>query len=244
MELAVTAELRRLAAELAVDPDRLTALRELDVEQLRTLRAGLEQAVDDRYRPVFRRLERAARHLPAPLVARIATSSFSPLVLARTATELSTERASRILPHVPVDVIARCAPYMDPVGGRHLITALPPEHVLPVAERVVAAGDHAAMGRLVAALPGDILPQVVPLLQDGRGLVLVGFHCDDDRVLAEVIGHLDDGQVVAAGEATLAHGLEAELVDVLDRLPASHEQRLRDAAPADLVARLEARTDR
>lgn len=239
--LRTDAELRRLSVELACDPADLTFLVALDVDQLRELRATLERALDERYRPVFRRIEAASRSLPAPLVAKLASSFFGPLVLGRTATELTPERARKVLPHVPAPTMARCAPHMDPHRGQHLIRALPDDLLVPVARHVIADGDHAAMGRMLAALPSDVVPTLVPLLTDGRGLVLVGFHCEDGDALARIITHLDDAQVVAAGEATLRHDLDAELQDVLDRLPDELEQRLRAAAPAELVARLEAR---
>lgn len=244
-ELRAEAELSRLAAELTCTPADVAFLaRHLDTAELRDLRATLERALDDRYRPVFRRIEAASRHLPAALVAKLGSTFFGPLVLGRTATELSPERARKVLPHVPVATMARCAPHMDPVRGRHLIRVMPHELLVPVSRQVVADGDHAAMGRLVAALPAEVVPAVTPLLTDGRGLVLVGFHCDDDAALARVIGHLDDAQIAAAGEATLRDGLETQLQDVLDRLPDDQERRLRAAAPDELVRRLEERVQR
>ena len=238
--LRAQAELRRLAAELACEPSDVAFLAALDVDALRQLRASLEHALDERYRPIFRRIEVASRNLPAPLVAKLASSCFGPLVLGRTATELSPERARRILPHVPVATMARCAPHMDPDRGQHVIRALPDDLLVPVARHVVAGGDHAAMGRLLAALPADVVPAVVPLLTDGHALVLVAFHCEDDDALARVVDHLDPTQVTAAGEAALRDGLDAELQDVLDRLPDDQAQALRAAAPAELIARLDA----
>ncbi len=241
--LRVDAELRRLAAELTCEVDDVAFLAPLGVDGVRELRATLERALDERYRPVFRRIEASSRHLPAPLVAKLASTFFGSLVLGRTATELSAERARKVLPHVPVETMARCAPYMDPERGQHLIRALPHDLLIPVSRQVIADGDHAAMGRLLGALPEDLVPSLVPLLTDGRGLVLVGFHCEGADGLARVIGHLDEAQIVAAGEAALADGLEAELQDVLDRLPAEQERRLRDGAPTELVRRLEARVE-
>ena len=238
--LRARAELQRLSAELACGPADLAFLAALDAAALRQLRGSLERALDERYRPVFRRIEAASRNLPAPLVAKLASSCFGPLVLGRTATELSPDRARRILPHVPVATMARCAPYMDPDRGQHVIRALPDDLLVPVARHVVADGDHAAMGRLLAALPGEVVPSVVPLLTDGHALVLVAFHCEDDHALARIVDHLDPAQVTAAGEAALRDGLDAELQDVLDRLPADRAQALREAAPAALVARLDA----
>lgn len=238
--LRVEAELRRMAAELVVAVDDLDFLRQLDETELRQLRTTIEAALDARYRPVFRRLEAASRHLPAALAGRLA-GSFSPLVLGRTATELPVERAAKILPHVDVDLIAACAPHMDPDSGRHLVDAVPDDLIEPIATRVIAAGDHAAIGRLLAALPQDLAASLAPLLTDGRGLVLVGFHCDDVPTLARLVDQLSETQIVAAAEAALTHHLEAELQDLLDRLPDAQERRLREVAPTRAVAELEAR---
>lgn len=240
MRLAVDAEIRKLAQELHCSTDELASLERLEPDQLEELRRVIHRAVDDRFRPVLQHVERAARLLPAPLTARIAMAHFSPQVLGRVATELTADRATRLIPQLPTEFIADCAPYMDPERARPLVAALPMETMMPVAREVVARGDHVAMGRLLTTLPSERVPEVTGLLDDGRDLLLVGFHCEDPTILDPVVTHLSDEQVTAIGQAAIDHDLVTELSYLVDHLGERQRERARRLAPPEVVDQLDA----
>lgn len=239
MRLAVDAEIRKLAQELHCSIDELAFLERCDPDQLEELRRVVHRAIDDRFRPAFRNIERASRLLPAALTARIARAHFSPQVLGRVATELTADRATRLIPQLPTDFIADCAPHMDPERARPLVAALPMETMMPVAREVVDRGDHVAMGRLLTTLPPDRFAEVTDLLHDGRDLLLVGFHCEDPAIIDPVVAHLSDEQVTAIGRAARDHELVTELAYLVGHLGERQRERARRLAPPEVVDALD-----
>lgn len=240
MRLAIDAEIRKLAQELHCSTEELAFLERFDPKELEELRHVVHHAVDQRFRPVFQRIERAARLLPAGVTAKIAMHHFSPQILGRVATELSADRATRLIPQLPTEFIADCAPHMHPERAKPLVGSLPMETMMPVASEVVRRGDHVVMGRLLASLPPERFAEVTGLLDDGRDLLLVGFHCEDETIIDPVVAHLTDEQVAAIGQAGLEHDLLLELGYVVDHLGPEQRDRARRLAPQEVVDRLDA----
>lgn len=238
MDLAVEAEIRKLAMELGCATDDLAFLERFDPAQLEELRNVVHHAIDQRFRPVFQRIEKAARLLPASVTARIAMAHFPPSILGRVSTELTPDRAEKLIPQLPTDFIADCAPHMDPARAKPLVAALPMATMMPVANEVVRRGDHVAMGRLLATVPADRVDEVVGLLEGGRDLLLVGYHCEDPTIIDPVVTHLSDDQVASIGRATVEEDLVTELGYVADHLGADQRRRLLDLAPPELADRL------
>ena len=240
MRLAIDAEIRKLAQELHCSTDELAFLERFEPKQLEELRHTVRHTIDQRFRPIFQRIERAARLLPAGVTAKIAVHHFSPEILGRVATELSADRATKLIPALPIEFIADCAPHMDPQRAKPLVGSLPMETMMPVAREVVSRGDHVHMGRLLASLPPQRFAEVTGLLDDGRDLLLVGFYCEDETIIDSVVAHLTDEQVAAIGQAALDHDLVLELGYVADHLGPDQRERARALVPPDVVDRLDA----
>lgn len=238
MDLMVHAEVRKLAEELACDPEDLDFLMRFDADDLAQLRHVVYHALDEKFRPVFQRLELAARLVPNPITARIAMRHFSPLVLGRTATELSADRALKLLPQLPNEFIADCSPYMDPVRAKPIMRGMPIDVILPVARIVIERRDHVALGRMLAGLLPEHIPHVIGLVQDGHDVILIAFHSEDTDVLDPVATHLSDEQVLAVVTAAVEHELVEELAYVLSHVSEANRERLVAAAHDDLVAAL------
>lgn len=240
MRLAVEAEIRRLSETLLCDPGALAFLSRFDAGELGQLRHVLERALDEKFRPIFKSVERASRLLPNTLTVKIAQKQFTPALVGRISSEMSPQRAASVIGHVDADYLAECAPFMVPERIKDAVGALPMETMLPVIRKVVDGRDHITMGRLLGALHERHVAAVVPLLQDGRDLLLVGFHCEDTSMLGALVAAMSDAQIEAVTEAAVEHGLEAELGYVVSHLDAAGRARILAIANDELATQLRA----
>ena len=226
------AERHRLARLLEVPPERLDFLRLLESGELASLHQACRLALRDAHRPLFRRLARSSRLLPATLTAWIAEHSLGALLAARIAGEMSIPATLTLCQHLSSAFMAEVTLHMDMERLTDLAQALPMEDVHDIAHELLARGEYMALGELVDRMPPGIIHRVAAEITRGEDLLRTSLFIGDTARLMALLGQLPPaaiGRLVRAA-ADPALGLMPQGLLLLQRVTPAWQRRLVDTA--------------
>jgi hypothetical protein len=232
MSLDVRGEVIKLARELDVAAAELDFLEQASRDDVHRLRVGIEEALDRRHRPFYRRLEASSRLLPPSVALKIARMSFTPLVVARISEDIPPDRGIKMTEQTPIDYMGELLLYMNPQRMVESVRTMPLRLMKPMIAELARREEFITLGRYLGVLASEQIPDVVAEIQDGRTLLLCGFHDEDPSNLDEVVAAMSDEQVASILQAVLGHDLAPELAAVADHVGDGATQRFRDAVAA------------
>ena len=245
-----TAELRKLAHQLGVEPGRLDFLERVPVDDLRTLRAQIGDYLFETDKHHFTKVAAISRLVPAAIAAKVTEFALTPLIAARTAELLEPHRAAEMVGRLSDGYLADVSAAMDPSRAPEVISRIPPEHVSKVGAELARRGEWVVMGAFVSVVSDPALEAAVADL-DGEQLLRVGYVLDDLDRMDDIIAVLSDDQLDGMLTAAVEHELWAELDGVLTSLSGTQATRIAgryaaasaqtrsviDAAPLSAAAR-------
>ncbi|MBF6328126.1 hypothetical protein [Nocardia transvalensis] len=185
--LEARAEVIKLARELLVEPGELRFLEDAAPEAIRTFRKDVHRRLDAPHRPMFQRLARVSALVPGPLAVRIAMRFYGPMFVGMVATEVPPERAVGLIGHVPTQFLADATPYVDPDAAGPILHGLPTETMIPTMLELLRRKDYVTLARFVAAASDELIFEVLPHIESGEDLLLIGFNAE----VADVAGRFD-----------------------------------------------------
>ncbi len=219
-ELAVRAEILKLARLLEREPRTLDYLRQVPAGDLRRLRELTTDVLFDRHARALARLASASRVLPTGLIATLAQRAFGPMLAGRVAGLLEPARAAEVADKLPEPFLADVALAIDPRRASDVIGLIPPERVGAVARELVRRKDYVTMGRFVGYLGDAALGAAIEPM-DGEALVEIAVVLEDDDQLEHVIGLLSTAQLEEAIDRARVTGLLEQLEPLAAALPPS-----------------------
>jgi hypothetical protein len=219
------AELRKLAHVLDVPTDRLGAVAELPVEDLRALRIQAGDALFEADRLHFARVAALSRAVPGAVAAKLTEAVLPPLLAARTAELLEPHRATDLVGRISAGYLAEVALRMDAARTPHIVAAIPPQRVAEVAAELARRQEWVVIGGFVAHVSPQALAACVAGF-DGEQLLRTAPVLDDPGRLDEIAGLLTDDQLDRLLTAAADHGLWAELEELVSRLAPTRLARL------------------
>lgn len=184
------AELTKLARLLRTRPEALDFLGPLDSNALNALRLAATRRLHGSHHTFFSRVAAASKLLPTAMVAFIAQRSIGPLLCARVADAMSTERAIAITSHLPAEFMAAATPHLDSARARELTAALPLARVIEVAQALIRQREFITLGDLVGNLPMSIIGPILQEIDDGEALLQSGFYVEAPERLNEMLDAL------------------------------------------------------
>jgi hypothetical protein len=166
VEQAVQAEITKLARLVHCEPERLSYLEQIGLEDLRSLREQVTERLFTEHDAVLRRLAAASRLLPVSLVAGLAQHTFGPLLAARVAGLLEPERANQVGAQLPIGFLADLAIELDPRRATQVISRIPPQRISEITAELARRGEYVTMGRFVGHLDDPALAAALAALND------------------------------------------------------------------------------
>ncbi|OLT44088.1 hypothetical protein BJF85_20450 [Saccharomonospora sp. CUA-673] len=223
--LAARAEVVKLARVLGQDEERLAFLYDVPPADIRALRDQATDALQEAHQSVLRKLVSAAGLVPVPVLATLAQKAFGPLISARLAGMLDTERGVAIAQKLPAPFLADVARELDPRRAVHIISGLPVATVTDVSRELRRREDWITLGRFVGGgVPTEITEAGLAELNE-RQVLEVAFVVDDKSGLGAVVERIPDDRHVdfarAADEYDLWHALFDLLAHLDDELRAT-----------------------
>ena len=236
------AETMKLARLLGCEPQRLEYLERLSPQDLRGLRDSITEALYDAHDGSFGRLAAASRLLPSGLVATIGHRAFGPLLSARLAGLLETDKAVEVAGKLPPAFLADVAVELDPRRAQDLIANIAPALIGQVTAELVARREYVTMGRFVGHLGDEAITAALGTMDD-EALLRIGFVLEDKAQLSRLLGRLSHRRAEGILAAAAREGLWLEALDLLNHLSESQRAEMVAATLALDEATLDAILD-
>lgn len=203
-QLALRAEVTKLARLLGVDDSKIDFLIAEDVATLRKLRAACTTALFSGDAKLFQRLAASTKLMPAALTAVIAKAAMGPMLCARVSGLVDAEKAVAISKHLPVPFLTAVTMELDPRSAGPMLKKMPLDIILAVSREMVARKEFVTMARFVDDLPDTAIRAVTEMLSDAD-ILRVGAFVESHQRLDELIAMLSDARMrgtlrAAAGE--------------------------------------------
>ncbi len=211
------AEVMKLARLLDRDPESLTYLERLSAEDLRELRDSVTERLYDANGSSLGRLAAASRLLPSGLTATIGQHAFGPLLSARLAGLLDTDKAVDVAGKLPPPFLADVAVELDPRRASDLIASLAPALIGQATAELVARREYVTMGRFVGLLGDEAIAAALATMDD-EAVLQVAFVLEDKSQLSRLLGKLPKGRWAGVIAAADREGLWLEALDMLNHL--------------------------
>lgn len=193
--LELDAERRKLARLLAVEAESLHYVDALAAADIRQLRHTVEAHIFDRGAKRFRGLAKSTKLLPNKVNALIAQRALGPRLAAQVAGLLEPKTAVALADQVSLEFRADLCGYLDPRRAGDVLRAMPLEIVLQTSAELVRRGDHMTMARFVDDLKPEQIAAVAAEI-DAVSMLWTGFYVESAQSLAQLIGMLDDQQII------------------------------------------------
>ena len=169
--------------------------------------------------------------LPAGLTATIGQRAFGPLLSARLAGMLETDKAVEVATKLPPPFLADVAVELDPRRASDLIAKIAPALIGQVTAELVARREYVTMGRFVGHLGDDAIAAAVRAMDD-EAVLEVAFVLEDRRQLSRLLARLPKVRSAGIIGAAAHGGLWLEALDLLNHLS---ERQRRDMVTATLT---------
>jgi hypothetical protein len=212
-----TAELRKLAHALDVEPDRLNSVAGLPADDIRTLRKQVGEALFQADKHYFARVAALSKAIPGSVAAKLTEVVLPPLIAARTAELLEPRRAADLVGRISAKYLADVSLYMDASRAPEVIAAIPTARIASVGAELARRKEWVVIGGFVAQVSQEALAASVAQF-DGEQLLRIGFVLDDVTRLDDIGTMLTDVQIdemlAAAGE----FGLWTEIQELCEHL--------------------------
>jgi hypothetical protein len=183
------AEILKLARVLGVEPERLAYLARVAPDDLKAFREQVTDTLFDANIAVLQRMALAARLLPGAVLAKIAEKVFGPLLCARIAGVVDVGRGVDVAKRLSPRFLSEVAADLDPRRASAIISRIPLETVLAVADELARREDWITLGRFVGHLPDPTVRRALERIDDA-GLLRIAFVLDDKNRIDHVVGLL------------------------------------------------------
>lgn len=233
-----TAEIRKLAHTLGVEPARLAGLTGVPAGDLRILRSQIADALFEADKPRFVRVAALSKAVPVAVAAKLTEFAMPPLLAARTAELIEPHRAAELVRRLSDGYVADVSAAMDAGRAAKVVAAIPADRIAMIGAELARRHEWVVIGGFVAQVSESALAASVRVF-DGEQLLRIGFVLEDEDRLDDVSGLVTEAQLDAMLAAAAEHGLWTELDHLLAHLSAERVGRMRErfgSAPADVIA--------
>lgn len=233
-QLALRAEVSKLARLLGTTDKKLDFLVAEDVKALRALRAACTHALHQGDAKLFQKLAASTKLMPAALVAVIAYKAMGPVLCARVAGLLDSDRAVDVSKRLPIPFLTDVTLQIDPNSAGNMLKRMPLEITLAVSKEMIVRKEYITMARFVDDLSAEAIDAVTDALDDAD-ILRVGAFVESPKRLDELIGNLSDARLrgtirAAAKEPDL---LWSWTLAIWEAVSAKTRKRLGDLALAE-----------
>lgn len=190
-QLALQAEVTKLARLLGVAEKKIEFLMLEDVSALRALRAACSASMFQGDAKMFTRLAAASKLMPSALAAIIAHKAIGPVLNARVAGLVDPDKAVDISKRLPVPFLADVSAQIDPRSAGPLLRKMPVQVNVDVGLELLRRKEYITLARFVEDVTDECIRAIVEKLPDDA-VLRIGAYVESSQRLDELIGMLSD----------------------------------------------------
>ncbi|WP_067846030.1 hypothetical protein [Nocardia lijiangensis] len=226
---AADPQLVKLARTLHVSVDDLGYLADVPDTELRLFRFQVADMLFDHQSVGLRRIGRAAKVIPTPILVKLVGRHRNALLAAKMSAVLDPGHAVEVARRLPPDFLADIAAQLDARRAATIIAGLPSATVVSVAEQLAARADWITLGDLMSSISNEAARATAAAL-DGLALTRTAFLVDEAGQLERFVGLVPAPKLADMLHATADHDLWAEFRTTLSALSPDAVQSMRAAA--------------
>ena len=216
-QLAVRAEILKLARLLRRDPEGLQYLEQVPADDVRKLREQVTELLFTAQGSALSRLAAASKLLPIRVVATIGERAFGPVLAARISGMLDPGRAVEMANTMPIEFLADVAVELDPRRASDVIARIPPDRIALVTRELIRREEYVTMGRFVGHLPDASVRAAFDVLDD-VALLRVAFVLESKDTLDHLVSLLPKARRESIVDVAAREQMWIEVLDLLTHL--------------------------
>lgn len=230
-QLALRAEITKLARLLGVDEKKIDFLIAEDVKTLRALRSACNTSLHQGDAKLFHKLAASTKIMPSALTAVIAKAAMGPVICARVSGLVDPDKAVDVAKRLPIPYLTAVTMELDPRSAEQVLKKIPLEIILAVSKEMVARREYITMARFVDDLTDEAIQAVSAMLSDAD-VLRVGAYVESHERLDELINMLSDERMRGTLRAAAAEPdtLWTWTLSVWEAVSAKTRRRLGDLA--------------
>ncbi|MBJ8346136.1 hypothetical protein [Antrihabitans sp. YC2-6] len=203
------AELIKLARVLGEDIEALAFLEPIGWQELREFRHMVADQFFLASESRLKNLAAAAKMVPNAVIIKLAPMYFEPRMAAGVASLVDEEKALKLVPKLPPDLMAATVPYIDPRRVGPLVAKVPVEVARKLAPILLGAKEYVSLGQLIDYVTADQLQGLLPYIDD-VSLLKIAEVAENKAQFDVIMPLIDDARIARI----LQTAKEADLLDI------------------------------
>ncbi|MBJ8340066.1 hypothetical protein JGU71_14320 [Antrihabitans sp. YC3-6] len=208
------AELVKLSRILNVDVSELAFLETVGWQALREFR---QQATDQFFVAAESRLKNlaaAAKLVPNPVIVKLAPKYFEPRMAAAVASLIDEDKALKLVPKLPVGLMADASVYIDPRRVGPLISKVPIEVAQRLAPILLEREEFITLGQFIDFVTPEMLAGLLPVVDD-ISLLRIAEVTENKAQLNVIMPLIDDARIGRTIQTAKEAGMLGNAVELL-----------------------------
>lgn len=211
-------ELAKLSRLLDTEEDSLDFLAPLGWPQIRELRKLVSDHFFAASEPRLRNLAAVVKLVPVQVLVKLAPLVFEPRLGAGLASLIDEDKALKLVPKLPPEMLASSVPYIDPRRVGPLTAKIPVEVAKKIVPILLESNEHAAIGQLIDYVTPEQLDGLLPYIDDVSLLRIaeVAENKDQFNVMIPLIADARIGRMITTAKDTEQIPIVFELIAHVD----------------------------
>ncbi|NMN98476.1 hypothetical protein [Antrihabitans stalactiti] len=211
------AEIIKLSRVLGEDVAALEFLETIGWRQLREFRYLVADQFFEGAESRLKNLAAAAKLVPNPIIVKLAPIYFEPRLAAGVAGLVDEEKALKLVPKLPVSLMAETLPYVDPRKIGQLVSKVPVDVARKLLPVMIASGEYISMGQLVDFVTPEQLAGVLPILDD-VSLLRIAEVTENKDQFDIIIPLIDDARIARVIQTAREENLLDVAIELLNEV--------------------------
>lgn len=232
-DLDMMTEIEKLAHVLRVTPDKIQFLKNLQLDEFRSLNQSISDRLLTDSSDVWARLAGVAKFMPNFINAQVAKSLLGPNITANLTYHVDVKQAVSIAGSLNIEFLAQVAENLVPARAKHIIEAFPMDIMVKLTRILTRDKKYFTMGAFVDYMDREKILALSREIPDTESLLRVGLYTQNKEHVAKLADGFSDEKVIDMIETAQRKDLWPSLIGLLAHFQEYQHQRL-----ASLVGRV------
>lgn len=232
-DLELVTEIEKLAHVLRIPPEKLQYLKNLSLNEFRSLNEAISNRLLTDSSDVWAKLAGVAKFMPNFINAQVAKTLLGPNITANLTYHIDTKQAVSIASSLNIEFLAQVAENLVPARAKHLIEAFPMDILVKLTRVLTREKKFFTMGAFVDYMDRDKVLTLSREIPDTESLLRVGLYTQNKAHVATLADGFSDEKVIDMIETAQQKDLWPSLIGLLAHFNEAQQRRL-----AGLVGRV------
>ena len=232
-ELDLMTEIEKLAHVLKVTPDKIHYLKNLSLDDFRSLNQSISDRLLTDSSDVWGKLAGVAKFMPNFINAQVSKSLLGPNITANLTYHIDVKQAVSIAKSLNIEFLAQVAENLVPARAQHIIAAFPMDVLVGLTRILTRDKKYFTMGAFVDYMDKDKILALSKEIPDTESLLRVALYTQNKAHVATLTDGYSDENIIDMVETAQRKDLWPSVIGLLAYFTEAQHKRL-----ASLVGRV------